>query len=156
MSFEDVLKTLPPLLVVLGWIIVNRQNDKREARKEARALVDASKKSIVELAAKAVSYHVDGKLDTAYEIKAGIEALEVECERLPAPSFAPHSPLMLCFVAFADAMTGGDFEAQSPAKKSPTSQEVATILRTRTALISELERVFRVHYLNQGGSVHQG
>jgi len=152
MSFDDFLKALPPMLVVIGWILVNYQNDKRELRKEARALVDAAKKSIVELAAKAVSYHVDGKVDTAYEIKAGIEALEVECERLPGASFLRNSPLMLCLVAFADAMTGGDFESQSPQKKSPTSPEVAVILRTRTAMISELERVFRVHYLNQGGS----
>ncbi|MBV8603221.1 MAG: hypothetical protein JO224_00920 [Pelomonas sp.] len=153
MSLDDFLKWLPPILVVLGWIVVNWQNDKRELRKEARTLIDAAKKSVGEIAVKAVNYHVDGQHGLAFEIKAGLDALEIECERLPF-FVVKNSPLMGAHVAFSDAVTGGDFEATAPAKKAPNSPEVATILRTRTEMLAELERVFRVHYLGRGGSRH--
>ncbi|MBV8045683.1 MAG: hypothetical protein JO171_00905 [Paludibacterium sp.] len=150
MPVGDLLKWLPPVLVVLGWIVVNWQNDKRELRKEARSLIDAAKKLVGEIAVKAVNYHVDGQHGLTFEIKAGLDALEIECERLPY--FVKDSPLMGAHVAFTDAITGGDFEATAPAKKAPNSPEVATILRTRTEMLAELERVFRVHHLGRGGS----
>lgn len=147
---DDLLKWLPPVLVVAGWVIVNHQNDKRETRKEARSLVDAAKKLVGDIASKALDYHVNGNTDLAFEIKAGLDQLEIECERLP--SFVRGCPLMAALIALQDAATGGDFESAVPLKKSRTSPEVLAILRARTELLAELERVFRVRYLGLGGN----
>ena len=41
---DDFVKTfVTPFLVLIGWIVVNNQNNKRETRKEFRSLVDTAK-----------------------------------------------------------------------------------------------------------------
>lgn len=141
----DFSPYLAPLLVVVGWAVVNQQHNKRESRKEARTLVDSTKKAVVELAKMAVAYQVQANADLAHDIKAGLEALEIELER--TPHFAKWSPLMERYIAFADAATGGDFETTERKQRTLTAPEVAEVQRTRNALLAELERQFRGEYL---------
>jgi len=145
---EDFTKWLPSLLVVIGWIIVNHQNNKRETRKECRSLIDDAKAAVIDVAAKAVLYHTEAKKELSVEILAAIDALEIECERLP--NWVKGCPLMGCHAAFANAMTGGDFDSAEVEKKAANSPQVISIVRTRTEMLSELERIFRVHYLGGG------
>ena len=136
---------LPLLLVVIGWLVVNSQHNRRETRKEGRALIDAAKKLVQEIAKNAVAYHCDGKDDVAFDIKASLEALEIELER--TPHFFKVSPLMYKFVKFSEAVTGGQFESASREKLPVTAPLILDILRSRNVLLSELERQFKVHYL---------
>ncbi|PNM90252.1 hypothetical protein QGN06_25490 [Achromobacter xylosoxidans] len=41
-----IAPTLPPLLIVLGWFFVSRDNDRRETRKEIRALINEYAKKL--------------------------------------------------------------------------------------------------------------
>lgn len=139
------------LLVVMGWFVANLQANKREDRKEARALVDAAKARAMQIAGDSLKYLCEGQTDLAIQIKSSFEALEVELTRLPNFS-SKASPLLKTLIDFQDAVTGGDFETASPARRTSQSPEVAAVLRTRNAFHAELERQFRVHYLG-GGSV---
>lgn len=147
-ELDDLLKFLPAGLVVAGWYIVNRQNDKREARKEARAIINAAKTEVVAVAKLAVEYKLKADRGVAHEIKARLEALEIELENLAY--FGNKSPLLKRYVAFTDATTGGDFDAAQPAVRELHSPEVLKILATRNDMLSELEAEFRVHHLGRG------
>lgn len=55
--FQAIAQVGTWVLVVLGWIIVNRQNNKRESRKEVRGQLDQVSELLVELEEMAVEYH---------------------------------------------------------------------------------------------------
>lgn len=137
---------LPLIVVVIGWAVVNHQHNRRETRKEGRALIDSAKKIAVEVSRQAVDYYCEAdKGSLSYDIKAALEALEIELER--TPHFLPVSPLMYAFLQFSEAITGGSFEKADRQPVERSSSTVSQILATRNALLSELERQFRVHYL---------
>src|SRR5688572_1242686 len=54
---RTITAAISPVLVVLGWWWVNRQNNKRERRKEVRQLVDRAIKTVNEAVEAAISYH---------------------------------------------------------------------------------------------------
>ena len=145
------LPYLALLLVVIGWFVANSQANARETRKEARSLIDSAKNRVIEIAADAVAYLCDGKADLAPSIKASLDVLEVELSRLPHFN-SKSSPLLRRLMAFQDAVTGGDFETAGRPERNHQSAEVATVWATRTALLAELEKQFRAHYLGGGSS----
>ena len=145
MSLDDWSKYLPLLLVVAGWAVVNHQNNRRETRKEMRALLDSTKKATVEVARLAVAYYCDAEAEAAHEIKWSLQALEIELERLPG--FDQRSRLLKKFVEFSEAATGGDFESADRPKRTRAAPEIASIQRTRNLLIAELELQFKKQYL---------
>ena len=145
--FSDFGAYLPALLVVIGWGLVNHQNNKRETRKEARALIDSVKKQATDVARQAVSYHCETKPDLAYDIKAALEQIEIELERLRDPCFHRQGPLMDAFVCFSNAITEGEFETAGAGGLLQTAPQIHRIRRTRNTLFAEVERQFRAHYL---------
>ena len=133
------------LVVVVGWFVANHQANTREVRKEARSAVDEARKLIKEVANDSLKYFCEGKDELAVPIKSGLEALEVDLDRLP--NFrVKDAPLMGRLVEFQDAVTGGDFEAKDRKRHPLDSAEVSAILRTRNALLAELERQFKAYF----------
>ena len=61
------------LLVILGWWLVNRQNNIREKRKEIRAFIDKLQNSLDELESHAIKYHTSEKSDDlAFSLKRSL------------------------------------------------------------------------------------
>ena len=85
-----------------------------------------------------------GANDNALEITSGLTALEVNLERFP--NFKPNTPLMDAFVAFSEALTGGDFQSAARVARPPNDQAIGAILRTRNAMFASLEQKFRALY----------
>jgi len=54
------VQVVPWVVSALGWIVVNRQSNDRETRKELRGRADAVKKLIDELETQAIDYHTVG------------------------------------------------------------------------------------------------
>lgn len=54
---------VPWLLVAVGWIVVNWQNNSREKRKEVRAKIDSIKKSIDDVEDLAIAHHIQAQED---------------------------------------------------------------------------------------------
>lgn len=50
-------------LVVLGWAVVNHQNNRRETRREVRAAADVIEESLVGLLDRAISFHQAASFD---------------------------------------------------------------------------------------------
>lgn len=142
---SEVLRYAPLFLTVVGWWWVNRQNNKRESRKEHRALVDAAKRQVVDVATKAVAYLQDSQSSLAPEIKWALDALEVELVRIPGFG-STKSQLLADFVAFTDACTGGMFEEADRKVVKLDSDEVQSVIRRRNGLLSGLEAWFITCY----------
>lgn len=56
-SVSSWSQVVPWMLVAIGWIIVNTQNNSRESRKEIRAKIDAIKKLLDEIEDLSVQHH---------------------------------------------------------------------------------------------------
>lgn len=131
--------------IVIGWVVVNHQHNRREDRKEFRALSDRAKALTASIAKDAMAFHCEGKTDLTAQIKWDLDALELELTLFPNYSVRD-GPLLSCYVAFADAVMGGDFEAAEPSKVDRNAPIVLAILRTRNALIGEIEHQFRAYF----------
>src|SRR5689334_9586069 len=121
---------LPLIFVLVGWFVVNYQANKREDRKEARAMFDGARKWIMEIADNSIKYQCDDKPELALPIKSTLDVLETEFERVPNFGVRGH-PLMGRLIEFQDAVTGGDFESESRTRRTLSSVEVALVLATR-------------------------
>lgn len=137
---------LPLLATIAGWAIVNYQNNKREIRKEERALIDAAKKLAIELAAKARTYMCSATRseDTEADIKSGLEQLEIELTRLRG--YSKHLALISVMAGFADAATGADFESAERRARLASDPEPQALVIARNMLMMQLERSFSDRY----------
>lgn len=132
------------LLVVIGWWFVNRTNNERETRKEARAAVDAAKKEVHAIAKRAIEYFTDLKCTATDDIKNSLELLEVELERLKDYRTCQ---VMNRMAEFHEACTAADFESANRQVHGPTSPVIRDILFRRNRLIGEIERHYRETYV---------
>lgn len=144
----ELLRFAPLLLTITGWWLVNRQNNKREARKEHRVLVDTAKREIMKIADDATSYFMDTMSVLSPKIKWALDALEIELERMPHAG-ANHRDLSEAFINFAEACTGGEFEQKNRTRLDHTSAEVRAIHLTRNKLLSVMERHFDLVYVSK-------
>jgi hypothetical protein len=141
---NELLRYAPLIMTVVGWWYVNSQSNRRETRKEHRALIDASKREVANIANEAAEYRCDVRSDLAPKIKWSLQALEIDLERLPG--FFPTSEIMKGLMDFSDACTGGDFEMTERVAHLAESEEVRSIFAQRNLLIQHLEKWFRSQY----------
>lgn len=106
-------------------------------------MTDNAKKSAIEISSLAIKY-LTTEGTRGLELKSSLELLEIELERFPL--FSIGASLMDSFTAFANAVTGGDFESKDRTIKSQDSIEVSAVFRTRNELLAEIERQFKTHY----------
>lgn len=141
----ELLRFAPLLLTIIGWWLVNRQSNKRETRKEHRALVDAAKREILRIADDAASYFMDTMSSLSPKITWSLEVLEIELERMPDAG-ANHKALFDALADFADACTGGEFEQKNRARLDHASGEIRSIYLTRNRLLSAIDQHFDLVY----------
>ena len=133
-------------VVVVGWFVANFQANRREDRKEARALVDRAKLLAEGIAKDAIDYLASPDSALAPKLKADLDLLEIELSRLP--NFDVRSaPLISRLTHFQEAVTGGDFETADRPGRGAGSYEVRAVMTARNELMWEMERQFRAYYL---------
>lgn len=136
---DAFLRFLPVILTVVGWYLVNRQNNLRENRKEFRALFDRLKVDLMEISKKSVDYKLGGAADLSEKIKWALQDLEVDLERIPD---FKESDLMSAFVDFSDACMGEDFEVEGRRVLTVKSVEVQNVYLHRNRVVQLLETWF--------------
>lgn len=144
----ELLRFAPLLLTIIGWWLVNLQSNKRETRKEHRALVDAAKRDIAKIADDATSYFMDTMSPLSPKIKWSLHALEIELERMPHAG-NNHNALFDALADFAEACTGGEFEQKNRARLEHASAEIGTIYLNRNKLLSAIDRHFDLVYASR-------
>lgn len=133
------------ILVIVGWGVVNHQNNRRETRKEARAAADRAKQWIAEVATAAVEYAQAPDVAKAAAIKMKLELAERELETFPNFK-VKGNPLMGRLMDFQDAATGGAFESGTAIPAGSLPELAAKINITLGALTGEIERQFTAYY----------
>ena len=141
-----ILPYVALLVVVVGWFVANNQANTRETRKEARQMLDEVKRQVTQTGTDVLAYLGDPESGLATTIKSTLDTVEIELSRMPNFSIRG-APLLGRLVDFQDASTGGDFETKGRPVRGPDSPEVTSVVRTRNALLAEIERQFRAYYL---------
>ena len=130
------------VLVILGWLIVSRQNDLREFRKETRARLDALAKMVGETVDMSISFYLklpgaDGQQDLKMKIAHSLAHIGRICTSLVDRQ--EDHPVITKVVALRQAITLSDFDSdQRPAYKFGDAR-LNEIVDSSKSLISTLE-----------------
>ena len=144
LSISDVLAWSSPLVTVVGWFLVNRQNNSREFRKEIRSAVDSCKKMAREVTEQSVLYWTGHEESKSWKIKYLLEELEVEICRLPVSR--GRSTVHDAYVELVEAITTADFDSSNLKAISIDDRVIRDIRIARQHLFVILEDNFSTHY----------
>lgn len=141
-----ILPWLPPIVTLAGWAVLNGQNNRRELRKEERALVDGAKKLVTEVSKTALEYMcaADRNEGAEADIKLTLDQVEIELGRLPR--YESEGVLVTAMAQFADAATGGDFESHTKTAATRGDPGPQRLVLARNELLSKLEDLFSERY----------
>ncbi|MDP3230734.1 MAG: hypothetical protein Q8N13_22560 [Acidovorax sp.] len=142
--WKDLLPWLAPAFTLVGWFIVNGQNNERERRKEARAAADRCKTLAREVTQLGYNYWLGQGSVAPWQIKAQLEELEVEITRFPADK--GRNKLIDRHIDLVEAVTGLDFESATM-KPRPVGHAIYREMAiARQRLLSEIEQQFSAHF----------
>jgi transcription initiation factor TFIIIB Brf1 subunit/transcription initiation factor TFIIB len=140
------LSALPPILVVLGWIVVNYQNNQRETRKETRASLQDFYKALSELESIAISFHTH---DQWNDEKA--QAIRTTTERTLRRARMIAKSLGITLTdeckAMRQAITLDNFEKSTYQPQQRDSEIILRIEDGHDCLFIELENAFTAKFL---------
>lgn len=105
---NSLLPWFPSALTLLGWYVVNRQNNLRETRKEARSAADRCKVLAREAAQHGIEYWSGSGDVKPWKIRANLEELEVEIGRFQ--NQAMQDKLLEAHAELVDAVMGHNFD----------------------------------------------
>ena len=156
------------LLVLLGWTLVNAQNNRREERKELRAALDRLSLRIEKLVALSIKYwqsDVSSESDdTSWEIKRDLDNVEASINRIVRRSemslpwywlrrskrlgaiAAANSNVLTAFDEWAGILTGGDFESAVRMPRSIADDVVTTNVLRANGVVDCLEAAHEAFY----------
>jgi hypothetical protein len=133
-------------LIVVGWVIVNRQNNDRETRKEIRAALLDLYKLLDEIEDDAFAYHT-GTSDPvlARKIKRSISQIA------PRIKLALRNRLECKYshplFEFRKSITLTNFETKMFQPKAPNDQFFTDIMDAKQSLILRLDLAFNAKFL---------
>lgn len=142
--WSELLPWAGPVITLIGWFIVNGQNNDRERRKEARSAADRCKTLAREVSQLGYNYWL-GKGDVApWQIKAQLEELEVEITRFPESK--GRSKLIDRHIDLVEAITGLDFESATMKPRAASHAIYREMAIARQRLLAEIEQQFSQHF----------
>lgn len=144
-QFTELVRTFAPIvLIVLGWYIINKQNDKRETRKELRSLVDKTQNDIDEVVTQAIRFHTD-KYD-------GLEGMMVQTRLGRITTAATNlgeifsTDLNSYCVDFRQSITQYNFDKSEHRPLEQNDPIIRTIIDNGQSLSYELDSSFQKKY----------
>jgi 16S rRNA G1207 methylase RsmC len=141
---KALLPWLPPMLTLVGWSLVNRQNNQREKRKDVRSAADQCKKLARESTQLAVIHWKSTNDASAWQVKALLEEMEIELRRFPAGEVR-ECLTNKCSVLI-DVILDGDFDAATRQPKLSGDPLMKCIAGARQSFLHEIEFQFEKLY----------
>lgn len=132
-------------LVVVGWLVINQQNNKRETRKEIRSALSALYELLHTIEDKALKYHTgNGDPLESRTLKRHLAQI------YPRVGLAFQSTIDCKYsrevFAFRQAVTLRNFDTASFAALDASDPFFESISNAREQLVSKLEHAFLKHY----------
>lgn len=143
--FYIIAAIIPWVIAVTGWIVVNRDNNKRESRKELRAKVDRVIQDVRSLHSIALKYHTAQHRDelAARQIRADLKLISNRIFQLRLLNPERASCLI---IDLRQRITLTNFDTREHTPIDVGSEKVAAIDEVVDALENDLEREFRDKY----------
>nr|VFK23263.1 MAG: hypothetical protein BECKLFY1418C_GA0070996_11382 [Candidatus Kentron sp. LFY] len=143
------------IVIVVGWIVVNQQNNARETRKELRARIDLVQTWTFELVDLATGYHtgesgIADKYSNRYQervIKSRLDRVTRTISSLrkstlgKSPYNSPHEAYH-----FRQAVTLHNFDTSEYKAQPPDSELLDDIAMTAQSLMDSLEEAYSKRY----------
>lgn len=140
----ELLPWAAPAFTLIGWFIVNHQNNNREKRKEARAAADRCKTLARDVSQLGYNYWLGEGHVAPWQIKAHLEELEVEITRFPENRGRTH--LIDRYIDLVEAITSLDFESATMKPRPVGDGVYREIAKARQQLLYEIEQQFSQHF----------
>jgi hypothetical protein len=132
------------VIVIAGWLVVNRQNNDREMRREIRSRLDTLEKDIRELELVCVQFHTSEYDDkNAWQIVTTLERLWDHSSRL---KLASDHALEVRIFNVRRAMTLRNFDKSDHAILSMNAEQIGEIAASVNRLINALEKGYADRY----------
>lgn len=145
-SGSDYIPIITWLVIIIGWFIVNNQQNKREQRKERRAQIDIFNSNISQLEKKAISYHTNILHDEqlAREIKRKFDELRKFSLRIKLIDIKDLNRLI---IALRRSITYENFDnGENHAQEAEDGELVAGIYISCDAFVDKMESRFHEKY----------
>ncbi len=147
-QLKDFAPAVSWLLVICGWLVVSRDHNKREVRKEVRAQIGKIQELTDRLEALAFKYWTtppdteSGRI--AADLKRDLQRLARQLTRLAksCQSVSVQGEL----IEFRRAITGGDFESKTRTSLSTDAGRLYEIWGCAQDLIEKIETGFAEKY----------
>ena len=138
------------LMTTLGWLVVNRHANAREARKEYRSAVDSLEADVDQLLEAYREYLTETKAteneQARLRVHSAINRLRRHVASL-ADEVGP--PFQDGFTNLYEVVTGGSFESRKR-EPSRTAEDYARSVAAAEEMIDSAERWFRERYIETG------
>jgi hypothetical protein len=136
---------LPLVLTMIGWIIVSRQHDRRERRKEIRDLIKLIELRVDDVLRNATEYYaLDGDdpkcQGVGFKMRYGISGIDPLQKRLRAAGL--NVKINDELVVFRQAVTGGSFESSVRKKNDTNGSIMAEAAASGFELVGKLEETY--------------
>lgn len=130
------------IVVALGWFVIDRQNNKRELRKEHRALVTQLTDDLDNIASTSIEFHKSKKFNSSEskKIKLGIQRIANNINRNLLVTDSKK------IFYFRRSITGTNFDPGVFQQQNEASQILTDILEYKDELVEELEDTFCKKY----------
>jgi hypothetical protein len=149
-TVTDLVRTFTPIAALvavgIGWVVVNRQNNARESRKETRQLVDRTLKYVADAVDIATRYqgasvgsrpaHVDG-----WKVLLALGQIRSNLTNLNRANVDMKS-CIASYISLKQCITGGDFMTANWSPWPPTDRRWLDMLGLATKLSELLDRIF--------------
>jgi len=138
---------IPSLVIVLGWSVVSRGNDRRETRKEVRQFLDRTISSVENIRENALECLTQGICDTSKKLELSIDPELLRMETALALLRLKSDGKMVDGIRLRKAVSDNGQYRVAGRKKLDMDHRVLTEINTSAAeLIAELEKAYRDTY----------
>ncbi|MEG8233812.1 hypothetical protein [Pseudomonas orientalis] len=127
-------------LVIIGWLIVNWQNNRREERKEIRTALSKIFDDVAALQNEAITYHTSASRNFNLETK--IVMMESRLSEHLSYLRIRNSSYTSEYASFVDSIMLNNFESSTFFRQAPSSIIIESIRDTSSELESALELEF--------------
>ncbi|MHB8580511.1 MAG: hypothetical protein ACYDA4_11720 [Ignavibacteriaceae bacterium] len=133
------------ILVIVGWVVVNRQHDRRETRKEIRARLNELRDDLCKLEHLAEKYHIwpNHQESSARRIKVLLKRIGDGVDQIRLLNRQVHDARL---VALRQAITYRNFDTESHRSQDLSGPLIAGINASVDELINALESGFRTRF----------
>lgn len=142
---NDILRiAIPAGIVVVGWWIVSSQTDKRERRKEIRAIVEDLRKTILEIREDTVEYYgTENKISVgSLSDKIKLNFLLVSQYLLLLKNAGMVLNVSAELIALRKTATGGFFESKDFHKQTENPKWLSSLCSESVELILAIEKAY--------------